>query len=57
MSADESPRLYLIAPPVFDYELPDRLAKYNQLIRLEEDLGNDAVFAGRAILRAYSRNG
>ncbi|MBP7243073.1 phosphopyruvate hydratase [Amaricoccus sp.] len=29
----------------------DRLAKYNQLIRLEEDLGDDAVFAGRSILR------
>ncbi len=26
MSADESPGLYLIAPPLFDVELPDRLA-------------------------------
>ncbi|TVQ58557.1 MAG: phosphopyruvate hydratase [Rhodobacteraceae bacterium] len=30
----------------------DRLAKYNQLIRIEEALGDTAVFAGRAILRA-----
>ena len=29
----------------------DRLAKYNQLIRIEEDLGADAVYAGRSILR------
>ena len=29
----------------------DRLAKYNQLIRIEEDLGDNAVFAGRSILR------
>ncbi len=29
----------------------DRLAKYNQLIRLEEDLGDNALFAGRSILR------
>ncbi|MER2508104.1 phosphopyruvate hydratase [Amaricoccus sp.] len=29
----------------------DRLAKYNQLIRLEEDLGENAIFAGRSILR------
>ena len=29
----------------------DRLAKYNQLIRIEEDLGGSAAFAGRAILR------
>jgi thiamine-phosphate pyrophosphorylase len=26
VSDNESPRLYLIAPPVFDFELPDRLA-------------------------------
>ena len=25
----------------------DRLAKYNQLIRIEEELGNSAVYAGR----------
>jgi enolase len=30
----------------------DRLAKYNQLIRLEEDLGADAIYAGRSILRS-----
>ncbi|WP_176083000.1 phosphopyruvate hydratase [Martelella sp. HB161492] len=30
----------------------DRLAKYNQLIRIEEDLGPSAVYAGRSILKA-----
>ena len=29
----------------------DRLAKYNQLIRIEEELGDAAVYAGRSILR------
>ena len=29
----------------------DRTAKYNQLIRIEEQLGASAVFAGRAVLR------
>jgi enolase len=29
----------------------DRLAKYNQLIRIEEELGDTASFAGRSILR------
>jgi len=29
----------------------DRLAKYNQLIRIEEDLGKSAIYAGRSILR------
>ncbi|MDY0242205.1 MAG: phosphopyruvate hydratase [Rhodospirillaceae bacterium] len=29
----------------------DRLAKYNQLIRIEEELGGTAVFAGRSALR------
>jgi len=29
----------------------DRLAKYNQLIRIEEDLGDSAVYAGTSILR------
>ena len=29
----------------------DRLAKYNQLIRIEEMLGDAAVFAGKSILR------
>ena len=31
----------------------DRLAKYNQLIRIEEELGSDALYAGRAILKRY----
>ncbi|WP_346897252.1 phosphopyruvate hydratase [uncultured Roseibium sp.] len=30
----------------------DRLAKYNQLIRIEEELGPQAVYAGRSILKA-----
>ncbi|MBI4126875.1 MAG: phosphopyruvate hydratase, partial [Deltaproteobacteria bacterium] len=30
----------------------DRTAKYNQLLRIEEILGHQAVFAGRAVLRA-----
>jgi enolase len=29
----------------------DRLAKYNQLIRIEEQLGTSAVYAGRSVLR------
>ncbi|MDE2384726.1 MAG: phosphopyruvate hydratase [Alphaproteobacteria bacterium] len=29
----------------------DRLAKYNQLLRIEEELGTQAVFAGRSILK------
>ncbi|MEO1549829.1 MAG: phosphopyruvate hydratase [Pseudomonadota bacterium] len=29
----------------------DRLAKYNQLIRIEEELGEAAVYAGRSILK------
>jgi len=29
----------------------DRLAKYNQLRRIEEQLGNQAVYAGRSVLR------
>ncbi|CAM9944160.1 unnamed protein product [Ectocarpus fasciculatus] len=29
----------------------DRLAKYNQLIRIEEELGTAAVYAGRSVLR------
>jgi enolase len=29
----------------------DRLAKYNQLIRIEEQLGNSAIYAGRSVLR------
>lgn len=30
----------------------DRLAKYNQLLRIEEELGSQAVYAGRSVLRA-----
>jgi enolase len=30
----------------------DRLAKYNQLLRIEEQLGDSAVYAGRSVLRA-----
>jgi len=30
----------------------DRLAKYNQLIRIEEELGSQARYAGRSVLRA-----
>ena len=30
----------------------DRIAKYNQLLRIEEDLGDQAVYAGRTVLRA-----
>ena len=29
----------------------DRLAKYNQLLRIEEELGNQAVYAGRSIMK------
>ena len=29
----------------------DRLAKYNQLIRIEEELGNQAIYAGRSIVK------
>ncbi len=29
----------------------DRLAKYNQLLRIEEELGKQALYAGRSILR------
>ncbi|SFK28076.1 phosphopyruvate hydratase [Methylocapsa palsarum] len=32
----------------------DRLAKYNQLIRIEEELGSQAHYAGRAALKAWS---
>ncbi len=30
----------------------DRIAKYNQLIRIEEELGSSAVYAGRSVLRS-----
>jgi enolase len=33
----------------------DRLAKYNQLIRIEEELGSQARYAGRAALKALAR--
>jgi enolase len=32
----------------------DRLAKYNQLIRIEEELGSSALYAGRAALKALA---
>jgi len=32
----------------------DRLAKYNQLLRIEEELGDQAVYAGASILRRQS---
>jgi len=32
----------------------DRIAKYNQLLRIEEELGDAAMFAGRAIFKASS---
>ena len=31
----------------------DRTAKYNQLLRIEEELGDAARYAGRTALRAY----
>jgi enolase len=31
----------------------DRLAKYNQLLRIEEELGDSARYAGRAAVKAY----
>jgi enolase len=30
----------------------DRLAKYNQLLRIEEALGDQAVYAGASFIRA-----
>jgi len=32
----------------------DRLAKYNQLIRIEEELGSQARYAGRSALKAFA---
>src|SRR3970282_1834053 len=32
----------------------DRIAKYNQLMRIEEELGSQAKFPGRSALRAQS---
>jgi enolase len=33
----------------------DRVCKYNQLLRIEEELGADALFAGRAAIRALKQ--
>jgi len=33
----------------------DRTAKYNQLLRIEQELGSQAKYLGRAAIRAYSR--
>jgi len=30
----------------------DRITKYNQLLRIEEELGDQAIYAGRSVLRA-----
>jgi enolase len=35
----------------------DRLAKYNQLLRIEEELGGSARFPGRAALRTWHNHG
>ena len=32
----------------------DRTAKYNQLLRIEEELGSAARYSGRAAIKAYS---
>jgi enolase len=31
----------------------DRVAKYNQLLRIEEELGANAVYPGRALMNKY----
>ena len=31
----------------------DRTAKYNQLLRIEEELGDTARYGGRAVLKSY----
>jgi enolase len=31
----------------------DRTAKYNQLLRIEEQLGENAIYPGQAALKAY----
>jgi enolase len=36
---------------LFSLSRSDRTAKYNQLIRIEEELGDEARFAGRSVLR------
>ena len=35
----------------------DRMAKYNQLLRIEEELGEDAVFAGKCFNRTATEEG
>jgi enolase len=35
----------------------DRTAKYNQLMRIEEELGDQALYAGRGALKALARAG
>ncbi len=35
----------------------DRMAKYNQLIRIEEELGDMAVYAGKSILKCCGKEG
>ena len=32
----------------------DRTAKYNQLIRIEEELGDAAIYAGKSALKALA---
>ena len=32
----------------------DRMAKYNQLIRIEEELGDAAIYAGKNVLKALA---
>ena len=32
----------------------DRTAKYNQLLRIEQELGNQAIYAGRSALKALA---
>jgi enolase len=34
----------------------DRTSKYNQLLRIEEELGTQARYAGRAVLKAFGQN-
>jgi enolase len=35
----------------------DRIAKYNQLLRIEEDLGDAAAYLGKASLAQFRRPG
>ena len=35
----------------------DRVAKYNQLLRIEEDLGGSAQYLGRAVFSSIGRSG